>query len=473
VVAFSLPPSPLGGFGAGSLSLPLFLSHLYKSLLVDATNHKRFWIRLALINLSVVALVGSLLRSKMLFSMPFMNQKHLINAHSHFAFGGWATLSLFTLFIYKLLPAELQARKVYQFALWGIALCSWGMMLTFPFLGYSLIPIVLSTLFIFVTYLFSAVFIRDLYRSPLSLPVRLLALSAVLCLVVSSAGPFTLAYVLATGSANAILYRDAIYTYLHFQYNGFFTLGVFALLLQSLHHKNQFPANRSLHWFAVFLCSSVVPSLFLSLLWHPDISVIRVIAIIGIILIILSLFYFFRGIRFGTGRRVYTHSLPTLFWHFAMLSFVIKMLLQMGTIIPGLGDTVFGFRPIIIGFLHLVFLGFFTFYILSSYFEDGLFNRASLFDKGALSFFAFGIVMQEVILLTQGIMLFAGSAPHIFYWLLWIIAIMLFVGATLVAIAALRHTPGPKGEFREATSHKLKALGRFRQQPPSLPGNPS
>lgn len=413
---------------------------------MNLINDKRSWIRLALVNLSVVALLGALLRSKMLFSLRFIDQKHLINAHSHFAFGGWVTLSLLLLFIYKLLPAELQARRSYRYILWGIALSSWGMALTFPFLGYSALPIALSTVFIFVTYWFAAVYIKDLYRSPLSKAVRLLALSAVLCLVISSAGPFTLAYVLATGSANAVLYRDAIYSYLHFQYNGFFTLGIFALFLQALEAKAGAYHPKTLHRFAVLLSASVVPSLFLSLLWHPDISVIRPLAILGIVLIIGSLVYFFRGIRFGTGKLVYTHPLSNLFWHFAMLSFVVKMLLQMGTIHPDLGHAVFGYRPIIIGFLHLVFLGFVTFYLLAAYFEEGVFNRQSAFAKGALSLFAFGIIAQEVVLMIQGILLFLGKAPHIYYWMLWGIALLLFLGATLVALAALRK--------REAVVHR-------------------
>jgi hypothetical protein len=428
-----------------------FATYLYqflygtKTLPVDLIN-KKTWIRLALVNLSVVALLGALLRSKMLFSMPFMDQKHLINAHSHFAFGGWVTLSFFILFVYKLLPPDLQGRKVYHYSLWAIALTSWGMALTFPFMGYSAIPIALSTLFIFATYLFSWVFIKDLSRSGLSKTVRLLALSALLCLVISSAGPFTLAYVLASGSANAVLYRDAIYSYLHFQYNGFFTLGVFALFLQALQVKNKQYHHRSLHWFAVLLSASVVPSLFLSLMWHPDISVIRPLAIVGIVLIVGSLVFFFRGIKFGTGNLVYTHPLPTLFWHFSMLSFVVKMILQMGTIHPDLGHAVFGYRPIIIGFLHLVFLGFVTFYLLSVYFEEGIFNRATAFARGALSLFAFGIIAQEVVLMIQGIMLFMGKAPHIYYWLLWGIALLLFSGALLVAIASLSNRRAPLKE---------------------------
>ena len=386
-------------------------------------------------NLALVAFLGATLRTKILFPLPFIEQKNLINAHSHFAFGGWVTLSFFVLFVYNLLPAERASRHIYQVFFWLLQATSIGMLLSFPFTGYGLISISFSTGLILVTYAFSWVFIKDLYRSAVARPVRLLALCALLALVVSSIGPFTLAYILSTKSSNAILYRDAIYTYLHFQYNGFFTLGVLALFFQHLLQK-QYPARpSSMQAFAVFLSASIVPSLFLSLLWHPDNGLFKVLAIIGCILILASLIYFFRIVKFGTGGAVYTHPLATLFWHFAMLSFIVKTLLQMGTIVPELGNAVFGYRPIIIGFLHLVFLGFVSFYLLSRYIDDGVFAMHRTFAKVALGLFAFGIVAQELVLMIQGIGLLLGSANPIYHYLLWLISLLLFLGATLVAVA--------------------------------------
>ena len=67
-------------------------------------------------------------------------------------------------------------------------------------------------------------------------PVKLLSVAAVVSLAVSSVGPFTLAYIMASHSGDAILFRDALYTYLHFQYNGYFTLTVMALFF---HHKTK------------------------------------------------------------------------------------------------------------------------------------------------------------------------------------------------------------------------------------------
>ena len=64
------------------------------------------WITISLINLSIVALLGVLLRSKILFSIPWIDFKFMLHAHSHFAFAGWITLCLFTLLTFEILPRK-------------------------------------------------------------------------------------------------------------------------------------------------------------------------------------------------------------------------------------------------------------------------------------------------------------------------------------------------------------------------------
>src|SRR5271169_5615650 len=83
------------------------------------------WINLSILNLCIVALLGMVLRSKIVFSLPFINYNHLLEAHSHFTFGGWVTLVLMTLFIYELLPVSISKRPVYQWLLGSIAVCAW------------------------------------------------------------------------------------------------------------------------------------------------------------------------------------------------------------------------------------------------------------------------------------------------------------------------------------------------------------
>ena len=48
-------------------------------------SKKEFFIKAGLINLTLVALIGALMRYKIGFEFPFFNQKNLLHAHSHYA----------------------------------------------------------------------------------------------------------------------------------------------------------------------------------------------------------------------------------------------------------------------------------------------------------------------------------------------------------------------------------------------------
>ena len=74
----------------------------------------------------------------------------------------------------------------------------------------------------------------------------------------------------------------------------------------------------------------------------------------------------------------------------------------MGTIIPALGNAVFGYRPIIIGFLHLVFLGFVSFYIFFNFLEAGVFAKTRISTAAIWSFIA-AVTLNETILLIEGV----------------------------------------------------------------------
>ena len=397
---------------------------------------KSLWITLSLVNLSIAAFFGLSLRTKYLFPIPFINYRDFISAHSHFAFGGWVALAFLTLYTYYLLPEKFRQKNIYQVALWSIELTALGMAVTFPVQGYSLLAIILSTLFIFATYLYSYIFIRDIWRSGQRPVVIWLSVSAQICMVISSIGPYILAYILATKSNNSILYRDAVYIFLHFQYNGFFTLSVFALLFNKALPYADANTQKWIRWFALFLCASVIPALFLSLLWHPHNLAIISLSIIGCGLIILSIVTFFMFIKNVWQKTPFSYPLAKTFFLFSMIAFTIKMALQMGTVIPSLGNAVFGYRPIIIGFLHLVFLGFVSFYILSSYMESHMFTHK--LSKPALILFAIAIILNETVLLVQGIGLLFSTTSHIYAWLLWAVAILLFTGAVLILAARLQ-----------------------------------
>ena len=385
-------------------------------------------------NLSIVALFGFILRSKILFPLEVVDYRSMLSAHSHFAFGGWVGLCLLTLLVYDVLPSPLSQKPFYQWMLAGIEVSSLGMAVLFPFEGYSTVAIFFSSLYIVVTYIFGPVFLKDVIKSVRQKAVRWLAIGAVISLLVSAIGPLGLVYILLSGSTNSILYRDSIYTFLHFQYNGFFTLAVFALFFQFLYTKG-IQLGKPVQRFVRFLCLSILPALFLSLLWHGK-ALHYSIAAVGAVFILAAISqfapFFFRLQK----RDLFTSPLAYTFLVFSILSFLLKMLLNVGTLIPSLGHAVYGARPVIIGFLHLVFLGFVTFFALSRFLEDGLFTAGQQRPvKLPFYLFAAGIIGNESILALQGLGILFKTTSGIYNWLLWGCSILLFTGACAVTWA--------------------------------------
>jgi hypothetical protein len=402
-----------------------------------AQNTIRFhkWIDLSILNLCIVALLGMVLRSKIVFSLPFINYNHLLEAHSHFTFGGWVTLILMALFIYELLPESVSQRRIYQWFLGCIAACAWGMLVAFALRGYSTISITLSLCFVFLTYLFGVIFIKDLRKAKLASCVKLLAVSSILYLILSSSGVIIITYIYFTKSFNAIFYRDALFTYLHFQYNGFFTLAIFALLFNLIDKKTSVKTKRNICRFSITLCISIIPSLFLSYLWQDPNIWLRIIAIIGSILILLC-FYFFMICALSL-RTIYKEEKPVLRFLvcLSMGSFMLKIFLQSLTIFPVIGDAIFGNRPIIMGFLHLVFLGFVTLFILAYFIKKGLLNSQIKSTGIAAIVFAGAVILNEVFLISQGFAVMFINGSSVFPWLLWTTGALLFIGSILIAIA--------------------------------------
>jgi hypothetical protein len=286
-----------------------------------------------------------------------------------------------------------------------------------------------------VTVVFAPVFIKDILRFSNHRTIKLLSISAVSSLIISFLGALGLVYILLSRSGNSILYRDSIYTFLHFQYNGFFTLAIFALLNQYLMNKG-IVANKNARMFSIFLCLSIVPALFLSLLWHNS-SFFYILAGIGCVFIIISLIYFLGFFRSIKVSQLFSSTFARTLWLFAIFSFCLKMLLNVGTIFPQLGNAVYGDRPVIIGFLHLVFLGFLTFYLLATLLENNYFIKNKKTIVLPFYIFSFGILANEVLLMIQGLGILFKTNNEIYKWLLWLTSILLFLGALFILLSRL------------------------------------
>ncbi len=309
------------------------------------------------------------------------------------------------------------------------------MLVSFAAKGYSTISIICSLCFILLTYLFGIIFIRDIMKTELASCVKLLAISSILYLILSSSGIILITYIYFTQSFDAILYRDALFTFLHFQYNGFFTLAIFALLFNLIYKGTTAGAKRNISRFSIALCISIVPSLFLSYLWQDPNRWLRVIAILGSILLLIS--FCFAITSAMNLRIIYSKEKPLL--RFLMIlsmgSFMLKTFFQSFTIFPVIGDAIFGNRPIIMGFLHLVFLGFVTLFILAHFIKKDLLNSKIKWTGISIVVFAVAVILNELFLISQGFAAMLVGGSSIFPWLLWTTGVLLFVGSVLIAIA--------------------------------------
>ena len=97
------------------------------------------WFRIALLNLAIVALYGTLMRYKIAFDFPFFEQKNLLHAHSHFAFTGWISHVLYCGFFLLVAPyINLKSRPKYKILILLNLVSAFGMLIAFTIQGYKL-----------------------------------------------------------------------------------------------------------------------------------------------------------------------------------------------------------------------------------------------------------------------------------------------------------------------------------------------
>jgi hypothetical protein len=222
------------------------------------------------------------------------------------------------------------------------------------------------------------------------------------------------------------------------QYNGFFTLAIFALVFHKLYPKISNSLQKRFYYYSVLLCVSIFPSLFLSFLWQDPNVLFRIIAMAGSILIFISITWFIvlapPLLRMSKLVEPGVRYIMLL----SMGAFVLKMVLFGLTIFTPVGNAVFGDRPIIIGFLHLVFLGFVSSFVLAWYLHLRILNPDVKLTNYALLIFLLVVVLNEIILTLQGLSTMFLLSSYLYSWPLWVLSIGLAGGAILIYIASIR-----------------------------------
>src|SRR4029079_3110803 len=91
-----------------------------------------------------------------------------------------------------------------------------------------------------------------------------------------------------------------------------------------------------------------------------------------------------------------------LLFFFSAIALSIKLLLQLGSTIPFLSTLAFGFRPVVIGYLHLMFLGVISLFIIGYCKMNRLIVTKPSANTG-IKIFVTGIILNEILLMIQGL----------------------------------------------------------------------
>ena len=387
-----------------------------------------FWVRLSLINLLLVALMGILMRYKIGFEFPYFNQKNIQHAHSHFAFTGWISQTLMVLMVHYLqqFATWLNLSK-YVFLLRAHVLCSYGMLIGFFMQGYGVISITFSLLHLILNAWFAISYFKSL-KQVKQHPAKKWLTTALAFNLLSSLGSLALMYMMVSKHIPQHQYLASVYFYLHFQYNGWFFFAVMGLFTAQVSALNfDFPQEKK-----VFLLFSIscLPAYFLSVLWahlpvwlYPFIVAASVAQLIAWLLVI-------RAMRDNSNKiKTQLSLLSRYLFLFVGTALTIKFMLQAGSTFPAMSKMAFGFRPIVMAYLHLVLLAILTMFLIGFLYTFNYIKKNILTTVAIISISA-GVFLNEVILGVQGI---AGIS----YVMIPYVNELLFYVALLIGVSIL------------------------------------
>ena len=179
------------------------------------------WMYVAFINLLIVAFLGLIMRYKIAYYLPFIDQNNFLEGHSHFAFAGWVTQALMALlwaFLLKYLP-EVPLPK-YKWLLIANLVTSYSVLVSFVLTGYGIVSIIFTTFSILVSWVFIVIFWKDINK----IKIRTISIywfkAALIFNFCSSFGVFFISYMIIKSIQQPNWLLATTYYYLHFQYNG-------------------------------------------------------------------------------------------------------------------------------------------------------------------------------------------------------------------------------------------------------------
>jgi hypothetical protein len=354
-------------------------------------------IKFPLIFFFLASCIGVMLRWHQVEPIPGFVYPFWLHGHSHAMFLGWVFNALTLGFILGFIPVE--RHRSYQYLLILINLILVFMLISFPLQGYGLYSIVLSTLHTVVSAILIYRFFRDSRQYAARQYIGFARMSLVFFLI-SALGPLALGVLMARGMGQTQWYHLAVYFYLHFQYNGVFTFGVFALFFHFLEVRGVVIYEFTVRKFRWVLFISCFPAYALSTLWTQPVKVILFLGMVSALIQVFALGFFIRSFQ-GTIDN-WLKDISTTARILLMLSFmafVIKLILQLLSSFPSVAMLAYEVRNYVIAYLHLVLIAQISFFLLAWYHE--YFNR-QVIGKYEVFLIVTGFIVSEIVLISTG-----------------------------------------------------------------------
>ena len=389
--------------------------------------------KIALLNLLIVSFIGVILRYKIAFSLPFIDQKHLLHGHSHFAFAGWVTHALMVLLVAYL--ASQKDESIYKRYRWVIVfnlIAAYGMLISFPLQGYGLFSIFFSNISIAVSYVFAFMFWKDLNKLPIKTVGHWWIKAALVFNVLSSLGAFSLAFMMVTKNLRQNWYLASVYFFLHFQYNGWFLFTCLGLATDKFFGNLSTVILKRIFWLFALAC---VPAYILSALWLPIPKWAYIVVVLAAFSQMAGWIIFVQQIKNQLPEiKIALNKTAQWLLLLSSIALSVKLFLQLGSTIPSLSILAFGFRPIVIGYLHLILLGVITMFLLGFFIAEKHIVLKPLTITG-IRIFAVGIIVNEIFLMLQGIAAMTYTPVPLINELLLLAACVLFAGIIFLNIS--------------------------------------
>jgi hypothetical protein len=358
-------------------------------------------LKIAMLNLVLVAFIGVLMRYKIGFEFTWVNQKNLQLAHSGFAFSGFVSF-LLMIFIVDTIKNILDEKQLYNFGriinlnlIFAYTTC-----ILFFLTGYGvwsvlsqLVGLIVGGLFIYrllrVLPLFKQPHITNWYKA------------ASIFYLLSLLANIWLIYMFVSGKKTQHTYLAATYWFLHFQYNGWFFFGCLGLFFNWLLTKDLLTNfNQGTFW---LFAASCFPAYGLSVLWLELPFWLYIIIVVSALMQLVGVIQLTKfALRKPIIVLIKQNKTVLMLFFISLGALLVKVFLQGGSTIPFISKLAFGFRPIVIAYLHLVLLAFTALFLigyiyLNEYFS---FSKRNLL---ATKLFALFVVSNEIVLGIQGI----------------------------------------------------------------------